>query len=252
MGKEKFKLSKSELSKAWKDGYAKKDEFVGGFEPEDGRYMAAVTLAERGDSKASGRDQITMEYTFLDGDYKGRSTRSYDGLDRPEGIPYVMKRIQALGFEVPEDLDDLEDVLKKITRKRPQVRILIKSKDGFRNIYIDKVMDEEDEVDDNNEEQDGSESMHNETKVTKEEQSSNGTSTVNAVSTEEEEISVGMMVKCLNDDDEEIGRGEVSEIDEDNAEVIVLLDSGKKKIFSVDKLRLLPKIVTKKKLKVGK
>lgn len=256
MPKEKFKLSKGELSKAWKQSFENKDEYKGGgFEPEDGRYVVAVTDASRGESKASGRDQVSWEYTFLDGDYKGRTTRSFDGLDRTESVPHVMRRIIALGFEVPEDLDGLEDVLKKIAKKKPKVRILIKTKGDYRNIYIDKLVDDDgEELAEGEEKSDEEEEAPIKKKVSKE---------APAKEEEEEEteegeatIEVGMQVRCLDEDDEEVGVGKIHEIDEDSGEVIVTMEeTGKKKIFPVAQLRLLPKekeAPKKKGMKIGK
>ena len=67
--KEKFKTSSKELGKKWKEALDNKDSFGGGFEPEDGRYVVAITLAKIGESATSGRTQVTWEYLFLDGDY---------------------------------------------------------------------------------------------------------------------------------------------------------------------------------------
>ncbi|MBX4215955.1 hypothetical protein KW797_03325, partial [Candidatus Parcubacteria bacterium] len=62
----------------------------------------------------------------------------------------------------------------------------------------------------------------------------------------EDDLKVGMRVKALDDDDSELGKGEVVSIDEESAEVTVKLDTGKKVIVPVDKLRLLPKEEPKK------
>lgn len=232
--KEKFKMSKSDLAKAWKDAHAKKDEFAGGMEYEDGRYNVALTDASRGESKGSGRDQVVFEFTFLDGDYEGKTVRDYNGLDRVEAIPFLMRKIQALGFEPPEDVMGLEDVLEQIVKAHPKLKIRLKTKGEFQNVFIDRVV-ESDEGDDNPAEEPVDEEPvpAPKNKVTREtpEPASNGAE-------EEVDVSVGMKVECFNDDDESVGVGVIKTIDEEAAEVIVRLDSGKNQVFSVDKIRL--------------
>lgn len=248
--KEQFKLKKGELSKAWKDSFKTKDEFKGFDEYEDGRYLVALTDADRGESKSSGRDQVMFEFTFLDGDYKGKTKRDYSGLDRAEAIPHLLRKIEQMGFDAPEEVDELEGILKKMVKERPKLRIILKTKGEFQNVYIDKVLEEGDLPDGIEEDlppakkgEDDDEPKPKD-KVKKEKPANPEDDG------EEGEVSVGTRVRCLDGDDEEEGVGEVMEIDEPNMEVLVKMDEGgKKRVYAVDKLRLLPKEKPKMKLK---
>ena len=240
--KEKFeKLKKGELKSAWKTAHETKDEFSGFATYEDGRYFAALTDASRGESKASGRDQVVFEFTFLDGDYKGKTVRDFNGLDRAESIPFLIRKIESMGFEAPEDPDDLEDLLKKMVKAHPKFRIILKTKGEYQNLYIDKLLEEGEAP-----ELEGGDPAHE--KVSKEKPAPKPEApAATEAATEGDDLAVGMKVKCLDDENKEIGVGEVKSIDEDTTEVVVKLDTGKSIIVLAEKLRLLPKETPKAK-----
>jgi hypothetical protein len=238
------------LKAAWAKGLKQKDEVLGtSFVPEDGKYIVAVTDATLGESQSSGRTQIDWEFTFLEGDYKGKTRHVYDGLDRPEGLPYVMRRISGLGFEVPEDVDDLEGVLLKIAKAQPRCRVRIKSKDDFVNIYILNLVDEDgnaveaqekSEEDVKEAEEEGEETNHVEAEKPE------------AVEEEGIDIVPGLKVRCFDEDEKEVGVGEVVAVDEKEGEVTVRLEkTGKKQIFTADQIRVLPKAKEEPKAKAG-
>src|SRR3990167_7809564 len=229
--KEQFKMNIKQLSKAWKTAYEVKDEITQGFEPEDGRYAVAIVSASIGESKASGRDQITWEYLFLDGEYKGKSFRSFDGLERAEGLPYLMKRIEALGYDVPESVDDLEGLLETITKEKPKVKIIVKTKGEFRNVYVIKPIEEGDLP------EGWEEAMGNGhasvSKVTKEKSHAELAPAAESEADSDLEIEKGMTVKCPD------GIGEIVAIDEDSEEVVVKVD-GKKHVVAFSDLEKAP------------
>lgn len=247
--KEKFKQSAKQLSKAWDDAYQVKGEAGQGFEPEDARYAVALVMAEMGESKASGRLQITWEYLFLDGEYKGKTFRSYDGLDRPEGLPYVMRRIETLGYDTPESFEELEPLLKQISKDKPYIRIQVKTKGEFTNVYVLGKL-EEDEL------PEGAQSVvGGKGRVTKEEQTTESPTVATNVAKEEKaeeeglEIEEGMQVLCHNGDGEELGVGEILSIDGESEEVIVKID-GKKHVVPWTKLEKAPEKKKETKFKV--
>ncbi len=238
MSKEKFKLSKGELGKVWKQGIENKEEFSkgGGYDVyEDGRYHVAVTDCERAESQSSGRDQVMFEYTFLEGDYKGKTKRDFFGLDRAESIPYLIKHIEALGFEAPEDIDELETVLKKIVKAHPKIKVRLKTKGDYQNVYLEKILSEEEGADleiPEAEDQD----------LPKDKVSRETPAPETAPAEEGGEVEKGSRVKVLEEDEKtEVGIGEIVAIDEEAGEATVKLDSGKKVIVPGHLLRLAPK-----------
>lgn len=234
MSKDLFKKGAAELKKAWAAGYKAKDELAAGgqsFMPDDGKYIVALTDATLGESQSSGRPQIDWEYTFIEGDYKGKTKHVYDGLDRPEGIPYVMRRIALMGGDVPEELEGLEEVLAKLVKAQPKMRVRVKTKDDFVNIYVMHLVDE-----------DGNIIRGEETKAKAAAVSPESPAQEEAAGGDEGvDIVVGLRVRCYDDNDKEVGVGEVTDTDEAAGEVTVKLDSGKRQIFTADKIAALPK-----------
>lgn len=115
----------------------------------DGKYYAELTNAELGESNSSGRLQIAWEYTINDGDNSGDIVRDYDGLDRQENIPWILRKLAKFGIDTdilePEELPDL---LEQLVEKRIECKITLKTnkskKSGeastYQNVYIDSVI----------------------------------------------------------------------------------------------------------------
>ena len=243
--KSKFKMSAKELSKAWTGAYEVKDE-VASFQPEDGRYPMVCDSAEIGESKSSGRTQIVWVYVFLDGEYKGISVRTYDGLDKPESLPYAMRHIEALGEEAPESVEDLPKVLKAITKKKPKFNCTVKTKGDFVNYYVQTLLDD-DELPEGAEDVTSAKPEDNDDKPAK-------ASPVSKEAPEESEaeltVEVGGKVLCMKDDGEtELGVGEIITIDEDAQEIMAKVN-GKKVIVSFNNLKPAPKEAKKSAVKV--
>lgn len=247
MAKDQFKMSKGELAKVWKKSHAEKDDFAkGNYDVfEDGRYRVAVTDADRGESKSSGRDQVFFEFTFLEGEYKGKTKREYFGLDRLESIPYLIRAIEAMGFEAPEEIADLEDVLAQIVKKRPILKIQLKTKGEYQNAYIQKVLDENEteDIEDVDGEDDAEQEQDKPKRVAKETQEEEEEEDEEEEEGEEEEedgdemeVEVGSKVKVNDTDGASLGNGTITAIDEDEEEVTVKLLNGKKVVVKLDQL----------------
>jgi hypothetical protein len=252
MPKEQFKLKKGELNSAWKKAHAGKDEFAGGgFDVfEDGRYAVALTDAIRSESKSSGRDQVGFEFTFIDGDYKGKKKWDFNGLDRAESLPFLIRKIESMGYEAPDTVDGLEDVLTQMAKDRPQFRVQLKTKGEFQNVYIDRKLNEEAGEGAGENAPPAEEPKRG--KVGREPAPAPAPEPEAAPAGGDDDLSVGMLVRCMEGEDE-VGKGTVVAIDEENAEVTVKMENGKKQIFPAADLRLPAKEAPKKKgLKVGR
>ena len=252
--KEKFKLSAKELSKSWESAYKVKDEITAGFEPEDGRYPVAVTMATIGESQSSGRLQITWEYLFLDGDYKGRTFRSYDGLDREEGLPYIMRRIESMGYDAPDAYDELEGLLETITKRKPFIRIQVKTKGEFTNVYVMGVLERENLPEGWEDAMEPSDkpSKSGSSAVSREKPEPSSSSSPKSDDGNEEglEIEKGMMVACSDGEEgEALGVGEILDIDEDSQECVVKID-GKKHVVAFSNISAAPVAPTTPRSKV--
>lgn len=129
--------------KSWKT--AKKrvtDTEKGGFEEfPDGLYDAQLIGAEIGESKgAKARLQVDFSWRFMDGDLEKKVKHDYQGMNTEDGLFYLGRRIEELGYEAPDDLGDLPEVLKAIVKEKIAARIVLKTKGEFQNVYIRKLL----------------------------------------------------------------------------------------------------------------
>ena len=132
----KSKLKK--LKKGWKEAGKRED---GGFENpvDDGVYMMQITVAELGESQA-GRLQIHWGYTVLEGEYAGETVHDWDGLESENNLFHVQRKLARLGYDVPDDPSELEDVIVAIAEAQPVVKGKVKTKDEFTHVYVNKLI----------------------------------------------------------------------------------------------------------------
>lgn len=109
-------------------------------ELEDGRYIACLSEAKIGESQSSGRLQVAWTFIISEGEYKGQTKRSYDGLESEDNLMWLGRKLVQLGYEIPEDLEEVKSVLEAITKDKPIVRVRLKTKGEFQNVYIDQVI----------------------------------------------------------------------------------------------------------------
>lgn len=148
--KSEFAKRLKAANKNWasaKEKAAEKDG--GGFtEFDDGRYMARLKGGKLGESE-SGRLQIAFAFEIQEGEHEGKTKYDYQGVESEQNLEYLGRRLTQLGYELPDDLDQIEDILEDIGKTKPLCKIRLKSKGDFQNVYIDKVFssDEDEESD---------------------------------------------------------------------------------------------------------
>lgn len=164
-GPDSFAKRLKAASGAW--GKAKEAAAAAGSGPtefEDGRYMARLVKAGLGES-AAGRLQVIFHFKFEDDDtpgvpnYGGQVKYDYQGIESEQNMTFFARRIDQLGYEVPDDLTGITDILADIEKEKPLCKIRLKSKGDFQNVYIDKVYgaNEETEEDEDADEGDATE-----------------------------------------------------------------------------------------------
>lgn len=258
------------LKKAWQQ--AKKDakEFSNPHF-DDGHYLTKIVKAEVGQSK-KGTDQIVMDFQFIEGEYAGKSKRTWMTLDTGsvQSLAITISQLDRLGLNdvEPETLeDDLRTLIGKVVRI--QLVTTTSKKDGqeYQNIRIEKVVgvdpDTKDatpvaDVDPEAEEEAETETEEAEEeeapKPSKKSKKSKGSEEPEAEPEDEEEEAVeeevaeeatddedgveiekGMKVAFAKKDGSEL-TGEIYDIDEESGKVVIVAKDvdGKTKKFRVD------------------
>jgi hypothetical protein len=215
-----FQKQLKKAQQTW--GSAKEKAKVSGYgdEFEDGRYKVTITRADLGTSRSSNRLQVVFGYTFVEGDYTGKTKLDYDGCDTEDNQVWLGRKLTRLGYEVPDDITELEDTLKQILKDRIVVCITLKTKGEFQKVYIDRVMS-------------GDEASAEMSEIAP---------AAEAPAGEEAELTAGMKVSfVLKGNDVE---GEVVEVLEATEEARVKTDDGKVYRLKVEKLTLIEETPT--------
>ena len=142
-----FKQRLADAKKNWGGARSRAEDLGGGDFPdiEDGRYRAELhQCGPMGESKSSSRMQFPIGFTIMEGDFKGQKTAVYHGLETEDNLMYLARDIGQLGWEVPDDLEELDETGKEIEGAGLICIIRLKTKGDFQNLYIDKVESAED------------------------------------------------------------------------------------------------------------
>lgn len=150
--------------KLWKKA-RKTAEVPFGSNVEDGRYKARLTGASLGTSQSSGRFQAAWTWKILTGSYKNEETMDFDGLETEDNLVWLGRKLVRLGVELPDDLDELAEILEDLVSSGVVAMITLATKGDFQNLRIQRLVesgddendedeDEEDEDDDEEEEED--------------------------------------------------------------------------------------------------
>lgn len=144
-----------DANKSWKSAKKAAAEAATGVpEFEDGRYVARLTggkIAESG----SGRLQVVFVFKFEEDPYEGQEKFDYQGIESEQNLEFLARRLSQLGYELPEDLTTITDILNDIAQTKPLCKIRLRTKGEFQNVYIDKVFDPGDELDEDEDESGG-------------------------------------------------------------------------------------------------
>jgi len=132
------------LRENWKESM----ENIGGMNDawDDGRYKFQLQSAEIVDAESSGKMMIAIEHYCTEGEMAGEVYREYLQLETKWGPFFVMQRIQQLGREVPENPEDIEEVIAEIAEANPIYEATIKTnKDDYKNLKVVKLLEGETE-----------------------------------------------------------------------------------------------------------
>jgi len=131
----------AQLAKAkslWNKAKGMKPEFESPV--ADGVYVGRISMAELGESQSSGRLQVSWGVVISAGEFKGETVRWWSGLKTEQNFMYLQRDIARLGKEVPEGVNELEDILKEIEKEKPSIRFKVKTDGEFQNVRVLKML----------------------------------------------------------------------------------------------------------------
>ena len=143
----KFSKKLGQYNDMWKKG---KDQ--GGDLPE-GQYLLQLESATLRETKA-GNLGISVKYLCVEGEYEGSTVSEFKNITSGKGPYFVAQWFGALGFDAPDDIEDIEDLLIEMADQAPIANCTVKVSGDFTNIYVNELDDsapEDDDDDDDDE-----------------------------------------------------------------------------------------------------
>lgn len=122
-------------------------------EYDDGKYLARVAKMEPGVNTKGPYIQIM--YKFVEGEYEGQMKAQFQNLQTDENLFHAAKLIGQFGYEVPENIADIVSICAAIEKEKPLCRITLKTKGEWQNVYLDKVIGDDEDADEADEDTDG-------------------------------------------------------------------------------------------------
>lgn len=141
-----YKRKLKSLGKNWDNTRGEFGDSTGGFETvPSGNYVIGklhCELEEDGD----GNPRIKREQIILEGDhadFKVTDRMNIVESVAPRGMEFLLKWLNLLGYEVKSLDEDLEETLDAINENADATyQATIKEKDGFNNVFYNKVLEE--------------------------------------------------------------------------------------------------------------
>ncbi|MFA7257617.1 MAG: hypothetical protein WC047_08600, partial [Kiritimatiellales bacterium] len=77
-----------------------------------------------------------------EGESQGQVQTDFDNLETEDNLFWLQSKLAKLGYELPEDIDELPEILEDIETNKPIVRCKVVCKDDFTHVYMNKVVEE--------------------------------------------------------------------------------------------------------------
>lgn len=107
----------------------------------DGGYTIRIDDATFGNSKASGRKQLSWVLGIVEGDYKGRKVFKHDGMETPEQLQWIRGSLARLGYEWPSTFAELAEVVSGLKGSYATVTAKTKGGSDIQNVYFNEAVD---------------------------------------------------------------------------------------------------------------
>ena len=135
MPSSELKADLARMKDTWRE---KKDKPPG---PDDGVYEMQLISIDMKKAQTSGKLMSFWDWTIISGEQEGMTFRDVLSLEG-EGQPYrVAQRIAKLGYDAPEDPEDLLDLFEVMSQANPIVRARTRRSGDFINVTIQELLD---------------------------------------------------------------------------------------------------------------
>lgn len=133
------KLNK--LNKSWKDASKREPSQFEDLEP--GVYLMSMTGATCDTFGVNQKLCIKWDYTVQEGESVGSIQSDFDQLETEDNLFWVQSKLNQLGYDLPDEIKELPEVLEDIEKSKPILRCKVVEKGGYTHVYINKVVEGE-------------------------------------------------------------------------------------------------------------
>lgn len=131
-----FKRKLAKMASTYKKAMARESE--GFSDLEDGVYLMAVEAVMH--EADSGRFGILWTFTVQEGESEGQTQRDFDGLETEDNFFWTRMKLERMGYEMPDDITELEDLMADLSDKKPIVRGKVETKDDYTHVRVRKLV----------------------------------------------------------------------------------------------------------------
>lgn len=195
------KSEKQTLSKMWNKASSSTSNVVAG------KYIFKIESAKYNDGDKGPSIREILKVTGGNEEFIGETVSVFNNLSTEQNMSFFKQKLQRLGIDIPEDFTEIEDGTVCEEMEGITFEGELKIKNGFVNVYVNKLVDADDE-DDDDEDEDNEEEDSNEGKDAEEPEDSEEEDEEESDEEEEEE----------DEDDADEEDSEEEESEEDSAE----------------------------------
>ena len=139
-----FKKELGKYKSQFKKGKKRAEEFGQGIPPST--YEGKVTVFQLEKAKKDQHLQARTEIVISDGEQEGMTAKTFRNLAGQKGdvgFSFLCQEIEFFGYDVPEDVADIDAVMKEIEGEELSVRFNISiNAGGFRNVRLLELLSE--------------------------------------------------------------------------------------------------------------
>ncbi len=142
MASSKYKERLAAMSGSWEQSQGAYDQMFGGVDIPEGVYQARLQGAKILESKSSQKLMIRREHLITEGEYKGMVAWDNMMLETPNGLVYVRRWIEMMGYQCPQagNFEEIEDVIEAILNESPDVKVRLTRDGDFTNIAVAELL----------------------------------------------------------------------------------------------------------------
>ena len=108
----------------------------------DGVYTMQLLSADVVLSKAGNNPMVERKHVVVDGEQEGQEIRDRLMLHTENGPYYANKWVEMMGYQSPEDMADLPEVIKTISEAHPIVMAEVRRSGEFLNVRVQQLLEE--------------------------------------------------------------------------------------------------------------